>query len=77
MPLNNVHIYFFNFFFQNLNDVMKIELLEEKSKEEIASLWTQHFASKHVVSAVCIIQFLATKLKSHEFGHDIIIFQAL
>ena len=51
-------IYFeflFNFLiFQKLNDIMKVELLEEKSKEEIVSLWTQHFASKHVVCAVCI-----------------------
>ena len=35
---------------------MKVELLEEKSKDEIATLWTQHFASKHVVCAVCIFQ---------------------
>jgi len=37
---------------KKLNDIMKVELLEEKSKDEIATLWTQHFASKHVVCAV-------------------------
>ena len=31
---------------------MKMELLADKTKEEIATIWTQHFASKDAVCAI-------------------------
>lgn len=37
---------------RKLNDVMKMELLADKTKEEIATIWTQHFASKDAVCAI-------------------------
>ena len=31
---------------------MKVEMLTDKSKDEIASIWTEHFAAKDAVCAV-------------------------
>jgi len=37
---------------KSLEKVMKIELLADKSAEEIAQIWTEHFSSKEAVAAV-------------------------
>jgi len=37
---------------KKLNDIMKVEMLTDKSKDEIASIWTEHFAAKDAVCAV-------------------------
>ena len=37
---------------QKLEEIMKIELLESKSKEEIGQIWTQHLSTKEGLCAV-------------------------
>ena len=40
------------FNFQKLSSIMKVELLNDKSKEEIADIWRQYHAKKNAVCAV-------------------------
>jgi len=37
---------------KSLNTIMKLDLLNEKSAEEISNIWNEHFASKDAVAAV-------------------------
>lgn len=37
---------------KKLNDIMKMELLADKTKEEITTIWAEHFASKDAVCAI-------------------------
>merc|ERR1712013_593997 len=49
---------------KSLNTIMKVELLADKTPEEIAQIWSEHYASKDAVAAVIpvetykIMQFL-------------------
>ena len=42
----------FLLYLQQLNEIMKIELLADKSKEDIGEIWTQHLSTKKGLGAV-------------------------
>jgi hypothetical protein len=40
------------FCLQKLDDIIKLDLLADKTKDEIAEIWRQYYADKNTVSAV-------------------------
>jgi len=41
---------------KSLNTIMKVELLADKTPEEIAQIWSEHYASKDAVAAVIPVE---------------------
>jgi len=41
---------------KSLNTIMKVELLADKTAEEIAQIWSEHYASKDAVAAVIPVE---------------------
>jgi len=53
---------------KNLNDIMKVELLQEKSAEEISKIWTEYYKNKENTLCAVVPSHLYTK--QHERSQE-------